>query len=107
MDNGFRLALHHLDIYMKRHVAIITKSAESRLANELIRLATSVGRLGNSGIVIDINNEELGSLSDVGHFTTSRILSKWERDGILSKQRGELTILAPESLVLHQLDLKM
>jgi CRP-like cAMP-binding protein len=107
MDNGFRLALYHLEIYMKRHVAIMTKSAESRLADELIRLAKSVGKIGNSGILIDITNEQLSSLSDVSHFTTSRIFSKWEKEGILSKQRGELTILAPEALALYELGLKM
>jgi CRP-like cAMP-binding protein len=99
MENGFRLALHHLAIYMKRHVNLVTKSAESRLANQLIQLATSAGEVGSSGINVDITNEQLGSLSDVGYFTTSRILSKWEHDGMLSKKRGRVTLLAPESLM--------
>jgi CRP-like cAMP-binding protein len=42
---------------------------------------------------------QLSSLSDVGYFTTSRILSKWEHDGMLSKKRGRVTLLAPESLM--------
>jgi hypothetical protein len=76
MENGFRLALYHLAAYMKRHVNFVTKSAASRLANQMIHPATSTGEVGNSGINIDITNQELGSLSDVGYFTTSRILSK-------------------------------
>jgi len=99
MENAFRLALHHLGAYMKRHVNIVTKSAESRLAIRLIQLATSTGEVGESGIRIDITNEQLSSLSDVGNFTTSRILSKWEQQGMLSKQRGGVTILDPDSLV--------
>lgn len=100
LENGFRVALYHLGTYMKRHTNVVTKSAESRLANQLIHLATSAGEVGNSGIRIDITNEQLSSLSDVSHFTASRILSKWDHDGVLSKQRGGVTLLAPESLMV-------
>src|SRR6478672_2523347 len=99
MENGFRLALYHLATYMKRHTNFATKSAASRLANQLIQLATSAGEVGSTGINVDITNEQLSSLSDVGYFTTSRILSKWEHDGMLSKKRGRITLLAPESLM--------
>lgn len=99
MENGFRLALYHLAGYMKRHVTIVTRSAESRLANRLVQLATSGGEVRNSGIEVDITNERLGSLSDIGRSTTSRILSKWEHQGRLSKHRGGVTILDPESLM--------
>jgi len=99
MENGFRLAIYHLRIYMKRHINFVTKSATSRLANQLIQLATSAGEVGSSGINIDITNEQLSSLADVGYFTTSRILSKWERDGMLFKNRGRITLLTPESLL--------
>lgn len=99
MENGFRLALYHLSAYMKRHVNFVTKSAPSRLANQLIHLATSTGEVRNSGINVDVTNQELSSLSDVGYFTASRILSKWKRDGMLSKKRGGVTLLDPESLM--------
>lgn len=100
MENGFRVALYHLAAYMKRHLNLVTKSAESRLAHRLIELATTAGQIRNSGIGIDITNEQLGSLSDIGYFTTSRILAKWEHEGMLSKQRGRVTIHAPESLMV-------
>lgn len=99
MENAFRLALYHLGRYMKRHISLVTKSAESRVAHRLLELANSEGEAGNSGIKIDITNEELSSLSDIGYFTISRILSKWEHRGLLSKQRGSVTILDPDSLM--------
>jgi CRP/FNR family transcriptional regulator len=99
MENGFRVALYHLLAYMKRHVNLMTKSAESRLASRLIELATSAGKIGDSGIGIEITNEQLSSLSDMSYFTTSRILSRWEQEGMLSKQRGRVTIHDPESLM--------
>lgn len=98
-ENAFRIALHHLEAYMKRHTSIITQSAEARLAQRLMQLATIAGEVRPSGIAIDITNEQLSSLSDIGFFTTSRILSKWEHDGKLAKERGRVTLLAPESLM--------
>lgn len=97
-ENGFRLALHHLEEYMKRHSKIVTGSAESRLAEKLLQLATKAGVVQSSGIAIDISNEQLSSLSDISLFTASRLLSRWEHERKLKKQRGRVTLLAPEAL---------
>jgi len=99
-ENGFRLALSYLGIYMQRHSSIISKSAESRLAQALLDLATTAGEVQSSGITIDITNEQLGSFSDISSFTASRLLSRWERAGTLCKERGRVTLLAPESLMI-------
>jgi len=99
-ENGLRLAMHYLNAYMNRHVSVVTKSAESRLAEALLHLATAAGEVQPTGVEIDITNEQLSSLSDISPFTASRLLSKWERDGKLSKQRGRVTLLAPESLMI-------
>lgn len=99
-ENGFRLALRYLATYMKRHASIITKSAESRLAQALLQLATEAGEVQPSGVTIDITNEQLSSLSDISSFTASRLLSKWERQGTLCKERGRVTLLVPESLMI-------
>ena len=97
-ENGFRLALHYLKMHIDRHVNILTKSAEARLAEVLHRLANQVGNVQPSGVGIDITNENLSSLADISPFPASRLLSKWERDGTLSKQRGRITLHVPESL---------
>jgi CRP/FNR family transcriptional regulator, nitrogen oxide reductase regulator len=99
-ENGLRLALHYLNVYMNRHASVVTKSAELRLAEALLHLATEAGKVQSSGVEIDITNEELSSLSDISPFTASRILSRWERDGKVSKHRGSVTLRAPESLMI-------
>lgn len=99
-ENGLRLALHYLNTYMNRHIGVVTKSAELRLAEALLHLATQAGEVQPSGVEIDITNEQLSSLSDISPFTASRLLSRWERDGKLSKQRGRVTLRAPESLMI-------
>lgn len=100
MENGFRLALYHLRNYMRRHVNVVTKDAGARLADRLIKLATSAGEVRDSGVEIQITNEQLSSLSDISYFTASRFLSKWEQEGILSKQRGRIILFDPESLIV-------
>jgi len=97
-ENGFRLAIHYVGVYMQRHANLMTKDRAARLAQTLLQLATDAGEVQPSGIVIDITNEQLSSLSDVSSFTASRLLSRWQRDGTLVKQRGRVTLLAPESL---------
>lgn len=100
IENGFRLAVHYVGTYMKRHANLMTKGRASRLAQVLLHLATDAGEVQRSGIVIDITNEHLSSLSDISSFTASRLLSRWQRDGKLIKERGRVTLLAPESLML-------
>jgi len=97
-ENGLQLALHYLRRYMKRHINIVTKSAESRLAQRLLHLASEAGVVQSPGIAIDITNEQLSSLSDISPFTASRLLSRWEHEHWLSKERGRVTLLAPEDL---------
>ena len=97
-ENGFRLALDYLRRYMKRHINVVTKSAESRLAQRLLCLASEAGVVQSPGIEIEITNEQLSSLSDISPFTASRLLSRWEHEHWLTKQRGRVTLLAPEDL---------
>jgi CRP-like cAMP-binding protein len=85
---------------MKRHTNILSENAEWRLAQRLLQLATEAGVTEPSGIAIDITNEQLSSFSDISPFTTSRILSRWEDKHWLTKQRGRVTLLAPEDLVM-------
>ena len=99
-ENGFRLAVHYVGMCMKRHANLMTRDRASRLAQALLQLATHAGEVQLSGIVIDITNEHLSSLSDISSFTASRLLSRWQRDGKLIKERGRVTLLAPESLML-------
>ena len=96
--NALELALFYLRRYMKRHVNIVSKSAESRLAQGLLHLASEAGVVQSPGIAIDITNEQLSSLSDISPFTASRLLSRWEHEQWLTKQRGRVTLLAPEDL---------
>ena len=45
-------------------------------------------------------NEQLASLADVSTFPASRLLQRWERDGVITKSRGIVHIICPEKLLL-------
>ena len=99
-EHGLRLGLHYLQVFIDRHASIVNKNAEARLAHTLLQLATRVGELQPAGVIIEITNEQLSSLSDISLFTASRLLSKWERRGAVSKERGRVTLVAPEALMV-------
>ena len=52
------------------------------------------------GVQVDVTNGQLGALADISSFTTSRLLSGWERQGAVSKSRGKVLIHSPEALVV-------
>ena len=66
----------------------MTESVESGLAQTLRQLASETAQVKLSGIATDITNEQLSSLADISFFTAARILSKWEQDRKLCKERG-------------------
>jgi CRP-like cAMP-binding protein len=99
MENGLRLSSAYLRNSLQRHVDLATTSSETRVARSLQHLADKIGRVRSSGVEIDVNNEQLSSLSDVSRFTASRVLAGWARSGRVSKQRGKVILHAPDALI--------
>jgi CRP-like cAMP-binding protein len=50
-------------------------------------------------VEVDIKNEDLASLADVSFFTVSRLMSNWDREGVVKKSRGKIVIRSPEKLL--------
>jgi CRP-like cAMP-binding protein len=98
-ENALRTALRYLALYAKRHIRLVSQPAQERLACALCSLGTRTGHAVPSGVEIDIKNEDLASLADIGFFTASRLLKGWERKGVLEKSRGKVIILSPEKLL--------
>jgi CRP-like cAMP-binding protein len=99
-ENGLRIALGYLRNHILRHVGLITKTAEERLAETLLMLSDQSGQLHPDGIEIHATNEQLGALADISPFTASRVLSNWVRAGSVSKRRGCVILHAPEGLMV-------
>ena len=99
LENGLEVSSEYLRTAPQRHADLATELPEIRIARSLLRLADKIGRVHSSGIEIEVSNETLSSLSDVSRFTASRILAGWARTGKVSKQRGRVTLHAPDALI--------
>jgi len=99
-ENGMHIALDYLRTYLQRHVGLVTRTAEERLAETILRLSDQSGEVRPTGIEIRATNDELAALADISPFTVSRVLRNWLRKGILSKTRGRITLYAPEALMI-------
>jgi len=99
-ENGLHIALAYLRRYVARHVGLVTRTAEERLADVLLKLGRQSGEVHADGIEIQITNDQLGALADTSPFTASRVLNNWVRGGALSKGRGRVLLHAPEALMI-------
>ncbi len=99
-ENGLNIALGYLRNYIERHIGLVTKTSQERLAETLLRLGDRSGEIHPNGIEIHATNDQLGALADISPFTASRVLSNWAREGIVSKKRGQVLLHAPEALMV-------
>ncbi len=82
----------------ERFTEISTKQVPARLSRELARLTDQIGYQENGMLVIHISREELGQLTGISLYTVSRVLSEWQRRGILRTRTREICIQNWEAL---------
>ena len=98
MQKHPQLAINSLSILAKRIQEFQDRFRE--LATE--RVERRVARALTHGILIDITltRQDLAEMTGTTLYTVSRILSQWEKDGLVSSQREQVTILSPHQLVV-------
>jgi CRP-like cAMP-binding protein len=97
--NALHIAMSAMADYTDRVVESMGETAEQRLARTLVHVAQRTGRVRPEGVDVTITNEDLGSLAAISMFTASRLMNKWEREGLIEKTRGKIRIFSPENLV--------
>jgi CRP-like cAMP-binding protein len=85
-----------------RIVEMATQAVEQRIASAILRLVTQTGRKVEGGIEIamPITRQNLSDMTGSTLHTVSRLLSGWERDGIVTSERRKITVTAPHRLVI-------
>ena len=85
-----------------RVVEMATQQVEQRVANALLRLIHQTGRKVDGGIEIDfpITRQDLSELTATTLHTVSRLLSAWEKEGLVVSKRKRITVRDPHALVL-------
>jgi CRP/FNR family transcriptional regulator, nitrogen oxide reductase regulator len=102
MSNALLIAHDYMVLYRALHLSLACHSARQRLATVLVNLATGIGQRVPEGVELDVNNEELANEAHVTHFTASRLMSEWQRSGVLIKRRGKVLLSSPELLFSQQ-----
>jgi len=103
LENALATASDYLAWYLAAHVALTCHSAEQRLAGVLGNLARVIGQTVPGGVELDVTNEELANAANVTPFTASRLLSAWQRRGVVKKSRGKILLRQSTRLFPHEL----
>ena len=102
VENALLIAFDYLVAYRAMHVSLTCHTARQRLATVLVNLASGIGHAVPGGIELDVNNEELANEANVTSFTASRLLSEWQRGGMVLKNRGKVLLRSPEQLLSQE-----
>jgi CRP-like cAMP-binding protein len=98
LENAIFLAADYISWYVAAHAALTSQTAVERLAHVLAELASTIGDRVSGGVKLDVTNEELANSVNIGPHTTSRIVSAWQKAGVLRKSRGKLILRSPDKL---------
>ncbi len=99
--NAIRIIGRRLQEMQNRTRELATQRAERRIAQALIRLAQQSGRGAPAGTAIPfpLRRKDVADVAGTTLHTASRILTGWERAGLLVSQGRRLTIRSPSELL--------
>lgn len=85
---------------LNRYQELLTERVAQRLAQAIGRLTQQMGRSTVDGTLVDcpISREELAEYVGTTLATVSRILSGWEREGVVAAKWNSILILRPQEL---------
>ena len=102
VENALSIAWDYLNAALATHLSMTCHTARQRIAGVLVNLASGIGHKVSGGVEILVSNEDLANAANVTPFTASRLLSDWQRKGLLTKRRGKVLLRHPETLLLHE-----
>lgn len=102
LDNALMIAGDYLNASIATQVALSCHTARQRLAEALVNLASGTGHRVSGGIELTVRNEELAAVASVTPFTASRVMSEWQRSGMVAKSRGKVLLRSPERLLIQE-----
>jgi CRP/FNR family transcriptional regulator, nitrogen oxide reductase regulator len=90
--------LHELQVQYRQ---LATEKVERRVARALLRLVQQAGRRVESGVLIDLplSRDDIAQMTGTTLYTVSRIISRFEAEGILEAGRQRMVIRNPHGLL--------
>jgi CRP-like cAMP-binding protein len=99
--NALGIVVARVHEFQDRYRELATERVERRVARALLRLVPQVGRRVESGVLLDLtlSRQDLAEMTGTTLFTVSRILSRWEQEGLIESGRERVVLRRPHSLV--------
>jgi CRP-like cAMP-binding protein len=104
---GFATAVHRmvgvrLEEMHSRIAELSTRQVEQRVSAALLRMVQQSGKKVDEGIEIDfpVTRLNISEMTGTTLHTVSRLLSAWEKDGIVASRRRHIVVTDPHRLVL-------
>ena len=98
--NTLRIMAQQNQETQSRYQELLTERVEQRLAQAILRLAQQVGHGITGGTLIDlpISREDLAEIIGTDLYSVSRLMSQWEREGLIQTDRKSILLLRKEEL---------
>ncbi len=94
-----KLMTTYIQEMQERYRELATEKVERRIARALLRLTAQMGVKTDSGIELDFTRQDLAEMSGTTLYTVSRVLSEWERQGLVEAGRERVLIRNPHGVV--------
>ena len=94
-----RLMTGYIQEMQERYRELATEKVERRIARSLLRLVAQMGTKVDGGIELTFTRQDLAEMSGTTLYTVSRVLSEWERQGLVEAGRERVLIRNPHGLV--------
>jgi CRP-like cAMP-binding protein len=94
-----RLMTGNIQEMQERYRELATEKVERRIARSLLRLAAQMGTKMDRGIELTFTRQDLAEMSGTTLYTVSRVLSEWERQGLVETGRERVLIRDPHGVV--------
>jgi CRP-like cAMP-binding protein len=99
LENCIEIAADYLSWYTDTHVTVTSRTAPERLAHALFSLACTIGQKVPGGVELRVTNEDLASSANITPYTACRILSQWQKRGLVRKHRGAILLHSADELL--------
>lgn len=99
--NAMKMMAEQVKDLQERLRQTATERVDRRLARTLLRLSRQAGKKVDEGTLIDLplTRQELAEMAGTTLFTVSRILNRWEEEGLVLCGRERVTIRFTHGLV--------
>ncbi len=91
-ENMLRILTDYLLELEERFRELATERVGPRVARQLVRLHSKIGRSVDGDVEIGLSREELAQMTGTTLFTVSRLLSAWESCGAVKPGREAVTV---------------